>query len=185
MSFGSHQWVATALSPDRNVKARVSTDGQVEITFQPGTFETYNENQLSYQLSRLGMVTWVSVQRARTEAYRVAQGMTQQEVVQTEQAAPLDPRREKYSEDLARVEGEGVSTSGAVRIRTTGMAGWSVDLESGCLRRLGEGGFLAEAQSAVRALLADRDQKIVLIKAKYFDLGIPRRWRELTSQLPQ
>ncbi|BCJ61346.1 hypothetical protein [Micromonospora endophytica] len=63
------------------------------------------------------------------------------------------------------------------------MAGWSVHLESGCLRRLGEVGFLAELHSAVQALFADREQKISLVKAKYFDLGIPRRWRELTDQL--
>ncbi|WP_341716748.1 hypothetical protein QQG74_22575 [Micromonospora sp. FIMYZ51] len=183
MPFDSQQRTARAVSPDHNIEARVSPDGQVEVRFQPGTFETYNENQLSYQLSRLGMLAWVAAQRARTEAYRVAQGLTQQEVVQLAQEKPRDPRRERYAEDLATVEGTGVSASGAVRIRTTGMAGWSVQLESGCLRRLGEHGFLADLHSAVRALFADREQKIILIKARYFDLGIPRRWRELTDQL--
>jgi hypothetical protein len=35
----------------------------------------------------------------------------------------------------------------------------------------------------VTALVRDRDIKIIAVKADYFDIGIPRRWRELWTQL--
>jgi hypothetical protein len=49
------------------------------------------------------------------------------------------------------------------------------------LREHGEQGFVAEIQSAYESLLHDRELKIITLKSDHFDLGIPKRWRELMN----
>jgi len=174
--------VVSASSPDRNISARVSNYTEAKVTFQPGTFQRYDERQLSYQLARLGVLTWIAYQRARSAAYRNSRGISSAELAEAERPSN-DPHRRRYEEELGKVEGEGSSVSGVLRIRTAGMMQWHVDIEPGTVRRLGEQQFLAELHSAFNALLNDREMKIILLKSEYFDLGLPRKWRDLTKRL--
>jgi hypothetical protein len=174
--------VVLVSSPDRSIEARVENYTDVRISFRPGVFDRYDESELAYQLGRLGVTTWVAYHRERTEAYRASQGLSAEELADAERPSD-DPRRQRYEEELNAIEGEGVSAGRLVRIRTTGMMRWNVDIEPGALRHLGEQGFLGELHSAIRALIQDREAKIILLKAEHFDLGLPRKWRDLTAEL--
>jgi hypothetical protein len=50
------------------------------------------------------------------------------------------------------------------------------------LRHYGEHGFVGEIRSAFEALKQDRELKIIMLKADHFDLGVPRRWRDLMAE---
>ncbi|MBN1170985.1 MAG: hypothetical protein JXA67_02320, partial [Micromonosporaceae bacterium] len=138
--------VVTALSPDRNIRARISDYTNVELGFRPNVYDRYSESDLSHQLARLGLLTWVSYHRGRTEAYQKSQGLSADELAEAEKPSP-DGRRQRYEKTLNEITGVGVSAGRVVRIRTTGMMQWEVDLKPGALRQLTEDRFLAEAQS--------------------------------------
>lgn len=184
VSIGEHlnAMVVTASSPDGRIHARVTNDRRVRIWFDPGAYHGYDEKSLAHQLARLGALAWVAFSRGRSEAYRLARGLSHEELAAAERPTD-DPHRRRYEEELHRIESEGVSATGAVRVRTRGMTQWAVDIAAGTLGRLDEAAFIDELHSAVTALVRDRDIKIIAVKADYFDIGIPRRWRELWTQL--
>jgi hypothetical protein len=169
--------VVSATSPDGNVQATVSNYTECRVEFRPMSFARYDEEALAHQLSRLGALTWVAYRRGRTQAFRDSQRLTE---VPT---PPEDPRLRGYEEALARLDGSGVSASRVLHIGTIGMAQWTVEITPGALRRLGEASFLAEIHSAIEDLINDRKAKVILLKAEHLDLGIPRRWRDLTIEL--
>src|SRR5689334_23463224 len=161
--------VVTVTSPDGNVSARVTNSLAVDIAFRPGTYERYDEPRLSHQLARLGVAGFVGLQRGRSEAYRRSRDLSADELADAERPS-TDPRRQSYEEELRQLRAEGVSGSGAVRIRTVGMTHWEVALRPGSLRRLDERAFVAELDAALRALLNDRDVKVIIVKSDHFDL---------------
>ncbi|WP_213451001.1 hypothetical protein [Rhizomonospora bruguierae] len=175
--------VITATSPDKCINARISNYTDVEIWFRQGTFERYDESDLAHQLGRLGQGAWVGYQRARQMAYRKALELGPDEA--DAPRPPEDSRRRAYDAALNEVQGEGVSTDGSIRIRTTGMLRWSVELERNAPRRLGEKAFLTQLGSAYRALLADRELKIAVLRSEHFDMGIPRKWLETMKRLQE
>jgi len=183
-SIGEHldNMVVTVTSPDQRIRARVSNYHDVEISFDRGAFDRYDEEQLAHQLGRLGLTTWVAYHRARSEAYRVSQNLSSDELADAERPTD-DPTLLRYEEELNDIEAEGVSTGGAVRVRTRGLMRWDVDIRPGSIGRLGEAAFVTELHSAMKALLSDREVKIIGLKSDYFDIGIPRRWRELMTEL--
>jgi hypothetical protein len=174
--------VIAVTSPDGNIRARVSNYTEVEVELDPRAFERYDEERLGHQLARLGGTTWVAYHRGRSEAYKRSLELSAAELAEAEKPSE-DPRRRAYEEELNNIEGEGVSTGRMVRIRTRGMTQWSVDIAPGTIRRLGRERFLAELQSAIKALLSDREMKIIVLKSQYFDLGIPRKWLDVMAEL--
>ena len=54
-------------SPDGKIWARVHDYTQLTVGFYPFTYEQYDEPGLSYQLSRLGILTWVAWSGERTD----------------------------------------------------------------------------------------------------------------------
>lgn len=183
-SIGEHldNMVVTVSSPDGRIHARVSNYHDTQVSFDPGAYERYDEDTLAYQLARLGVLTWVAYHRGRTEAYRVSRRLAMDEVAAAERLGD-NPHRQRYEEELNEIEGEGVSTAGAVRIRTRGMMQWSVEITFGALRRLDESTFVSELHSAMKSLLNDREVKIITLKSDYFDIGIPRKWRDVMAEL--
>ena len=171
---------ATAVSPDGRIQARISESGEVELSFGPGVYRRYEESALSHQLERLGQLSWIAYDRARTEELRVALGRTVEEFAE-DLRRPKDKQRQRYDADLAAIEAEGVSPSGWLRIKARGVLRWRVEIERGALRALTEHEFLAELETALRTLLAGRETQITLIKARHYDLGIPRAWRDLAN----
>lgn len=169
---------ATAVSPDGRIRARIGESGQVELSFDPGAYRRYDERALSHQLERLGQLGWVAYDRAQTEELRVALGRGRAEFAE-DLRRPKDERRQRYDAELAAVEAAGVSPSGRLRIGARGMLRWRLEIERGALSALTEREFLAELGAALRALLTDRETQIALIKARHYDLGIPRAWRDL------
>jgi hypothetical protein len=172
----------TTTSPDGQIQARISGPDGIEVAFRRGAFGRYDEPSLSHQLERLCALSWIAHERARTEQLRRTLGRGVQEFA-AEQRYPKDERRQQYDADLAEVRAEGTAPSGLIRVQARGMLRWRVDIQPGALRRLGERAFLNELAAAVRALLADRDVKITLIKSRYYDLGVPRPWRDLLNEL--
>ena len=43
---------------------------QLAVGLYPFTYEQYDEPNLSYQMSRLGILTWVAWSREHTDSYR-------------------------------------------------------------------------------------------------------------------
>ncbi|MBO0867409.1 MAG: hypothetical protein J2P15_02490 [Micromonosporaceae bacterium] len=169
--------LVTAVSPDGGIRARIGRAGDVEMTFVGRAYRTYNEANLAHQLARLGALAWVAYDRALTDEHRGALGQTAEEFAEQERR-PKDDRRQRYDADLAAVEADGASPDGWLRIRARGMLRWDVQILSGALR-LPMVEFLAELHAAVRALFADREVKATIVKARYYDLGIPSAWRDL------
>lgn len=172
----------TETSPDGQIFSTVTNYTEVRISFRPGSYDRYDEGELSYQLGRLGGKTWVAYHRERSEAYRLSQGFSRDELAAAERPSD-DPHQRRYEEELNRIQGEGRSTGGAIAIHTVGMTQWLVEIAPGAVSQLGEEAFLAELHSAIRSLLEDRQRKIIVLKSDYFDIGIPRRWRELMTEL--
>ncbi|MBN1171903.1 MAG: hypothetical protein JXA67_06985 [Micromonosporaceae bacterium] len=170
------------LSPDRCIRALVSNYLDVEVSFRPGALARYREEDLSHQLARLGVLTWVGYHRGRSEAYRRSRGLSAEELAAAERPS-ADPQRVAYDKALNAIEGRGVSSGDAIGIRTVGMMQWWVDVRPGSIRQLGEKTFLAEIHSAITSLLHDREMKIVVLKAEHFDLGIPKKWLKLMREL--
>lgn len=170
----------TAESPDGKIWARVYEYTRVQVGFRPWTFERYDETALAAQLGRLGLLTWVAWSRERTETYRRSLGLGAGEARDAGRGG--DPHRERYEADLQAVEGTGVSARGTLRVHTVGMMRWRVDIEPGTLRRLGEQPVVDEIHSAFASLMRDRERKIITLKGDYFDLGLPRRWREVMDE---
>lgn len=174
--------VITAMSPDQCISATLSNNTDLEIRFRPRMFDRYDEATLSHQLCRLAQATWVARQRARDEAYRRARALSSDELAAARRPSD-DPRRRAYDEALNRVEGQGVSADGSIRIRTQGMLHWRFEITRGTPQRLGEEAFVAQIGSAYKALLADRELKITVLKSEHFDMAIPRKWLETMQRL--
>jgi hypothetical protein len=166
---------ATAASPDGQIRATISGDLSLRITFSRGTFEWYDERGLSRQLASLGINTWVAWERERREIYRRSQSLTVEEAEQ-ERRSSDDSRRDNFAADLRELECETVSPSAVLRIRTIGMINWQVEIEPGSLQQFRERDFVNEITGAFAGLMQDRERKLILLKAEHFDLGIPRSW---------
>ena len=69
-----------------------------------------------------------------------------------------------------------------LRVRTVGMMQWDVEIREGTLDRYPVDIFTDEIHSAFGALMADRQNKIIMVKADHFDIGIPRRWLDLMNE---
>lgn len=147
------------------------------MAFVGSAYRTYDEATLAHQLRRLGALAWIAYDRALAEEHRRALGYTAEEFAEQERR-PKDDRRQRYEADLAAVEAGGASPGGWLRIRARGMLHWDLQIRPGALR-LAQVEFLAELHAAVRALLAEREVTITIIKARYYDLGVPRAWRDL------
>ncbi|WP_213452293.1 hypothetical protein [Rhizomonospora bruguierae] len=174
--------VVEVRSPDQQITARVTNYTQVDVSFRPEAYDRYREDDLAHQLARLGGTAWVAYHRGRSEAYRRSQNLTAEELRAAERP-PTDPKQRAYEEELNAVEGVGRSPDGAVRIDARGMTQWTVRIAPGTIRRLAERAFLAGLHAAVEGLFADRQMKIILLKSRYFDLGLPQRWLDIMARL--
>lgn len=170
--------LVAATSPDGGIQASINRAAEIEVTFTGSAYRRYNEETMRHQLERLAVLAWVAYDRALTEEHRRTLGYATAEYAEHERR-PKDERRQRYDADLAAVEATGLSSGGSLRIRARGMLHWQVHIEPGTLRRLNQVDFLNELNSALHALFVDRELKITVIKARYYDLGIPRAWRDL------
>ncbi|GIE36958.1 hypothetical protein Ait01nite_100030 [Actinoplanes italicus] len=168
---------ARGTSPDGQIRALISGDLSLRITFSRGTFEWYDERGLSRQLAGLGTNTWVAWERERRDIYRRSQSLTTEEAAQERRTAG-DSRQERFASGLRELECEAGSPSAVLHIRTTGMINWQVEIEPGALRQFREQDFIGEMTGAFANLMRDRERKLILLKAEHFDLGIPRSWRD-------
>ncbi|MBT8226035.1 MAG: hypothetical protein HKP61_12355 [Dactylosporangium sp.] len=179
---GDDTMAVSITSPDQNIHIRILDISNIKLWFRSRSFDRYDEERLAHQLGRLGSTAWITYHRRQSEAYRRAQGLSADELAAAER--PSDsPHRRRFQEALHAVEGEGVSPSGAIRVRTTGLLRWNVTIEPGTLRRLGEDRFRSEVHATIRALLQDREMKIIILKSDYFDLGLPDAWLDLMRRL--
>jgi hypothetical protein len=169
-----------AESPDGSIWARVRDYTKVEVGFRAFAFDRYDEPTLAYQLSRLGILTWVAWSRERTQLYRRSLNLSAEEARNAERTD--DPHRRRYEAELNAIRAEGTSMHGTIRVNTVGMMQWHVEIQPGTLHRLGEEPFVNEIQSAFASLLQDRELKIITLKGDYFDLGIPQRWRDVMNE---
>lgn len=173
--------VITVTSSDGNIRARVSDYTKVEITMRPGSLQKYTEERLGAELSRLGLTTWVAYHRGRSKAYQMSKDLSEEELAAAERPSE-DPRMRRYEAELNAVEGVGVSPRRTVRIRTKGLMEWKVDVKPGAIAA-GEQAFLTELNAAVAALIGDRQTKIIVLKSEHFDIGIPKKWRDIMAEL--
>jgi hypothetical protein len=164
-------------SPDGQIRAMISGDMTLRITFAQGMWEWSDERTLSRQLAGLGTNVWVAWERERREIYRRSQSLTAEEAEQ-ERRTPGDSRQQDFAAGLRALECEGISPSAVLHIRTRGMINWQVEIKNGALRQFREREFIDEATAAFAGLMRDRERKLILLKAEHFDLGIPRAWRE-------
>ncbi|WP_433790623.1 hypothetical protein [Actinoplanes sp. CA-252034] len=165
----------TGASPDGAVRATVTGDNRLSLRFQPGTYQWYDERGLSRQLSALGTVTWVAWTRQREEVVRLASGRSRSEAEQSRQSHD-GPGRQGFADGLRRLECEGRSTEGSVRLSLSGATRWQVEIEEGALGARTEHAFTDEVVTAFDALIQDRRSRLALLRAAHFDIGVPGRW---------
>jgi hypothetical protein len=164
-------------SPDGQIRALISGDMTLRITFARGVWEWADERTLSRQLSGLATNVWVAWERERREIYRRSQSLTAEEAEQ-ERRTPGDSRQRDFAAGLRALECEGISPSAVLHIRTRGMINWQVEIKNEALRQFREQEFIDEAIAAFADLMRDRERRLILLKAEHYDLGIPRAWQE-------
>ncbi|MBB4745712.1 hypothetical protein BJY16_009171 [Actinoplanes octamycinicus] len=167
----------TGTSPDGAVRATVTGENRLDLSFQPRRFEWYDEHGLAQQLSALGTTTWVAWTRQRQEILRMSLGQSREEAEQGRDEF-RDFRDQEFDQRVRSLLCAGASTDGKVHIVLDGVTRWRVEIAEGSLRRHTAGSFTAETVSAFDALIRDRAMKMSLLKADHFDIGVPRRWLE-------
>lgn len=172
----------STVSPDGNIGIRLTMPLKVELRFAPQTFPRYGEDQLAFQLTKLASMTWSAYQQGKLQAVRRAYGLSEAEFPDSDNFAD-DLQSRRYQRALSQLELSGTSSGRSVQIHTQAMNQWSVRVGPGAIRELGEEKFLDEINSAIDALLSDREMKTILLKAEYFSLGLPKKWLDLMKEL--
>ncbi|WP_430786197.1 hypothetical protein [Actinoplanes sp. G11-F43] len=168
--------IASGLSPDGNVRATITGERILNFIFEPRAFERYEARDLERQLAGLAVSTWLDWVRQRREISRLASGLSHSEA-EAARRESKDQIPRGYLEALRTVECEGFSSGHLVSVRTHGMTRWHVGVDDGTPHRIGVREFTSELRSAFDSLMRDRESKIVLLRADYFDIGVPHQWR--------
>lgn len=167
----------TTSSPDGSIRATVTGENQLQLRFQPRTYQWYDDRGLARELTALGTTTWVAWTRKREEVTRIALGQSHAEAEQSRQGTD-DPRDERFAEQVRGLSCEGTSRDRTVHIRLTGATRWQVEIADGTVRSRSESAFIEEAVSAFDAVIRDRTAKLALLRGEHFDIGVPRKWLE-------
>jgi hypothetical protein len=161
----------TASSPDGQISAEVSWEGQVlSLTFRPGAYRRYTESILSHQLTQLATLLWTRQRRYYREMVDAAFDNPIHD-----DAVDLGPGRREYRQRLGQIVAEGASADRSIRVRTEGMRRWEFTIAEQTLRRLLEREFVGQLSGAVANLLASHQVQVILLKDEIYGLGLPDR----------
>jgi hypothetical protein len=165
----------TVRSPDSNIEAEVDIDYQVKLRFRAGSFHQYSEFTLEHQLGQLSRLAWAAYQRDYLAAVEASGRVIND----------WNPKRRAYREALATIEVNAVSAGGQVEVSSVGLERWTCRIEPGTLARLGEDGFVAEAESAVANLITQYVHRVVLLKDEHFRFDLPPDIRSEADRMRQ
>ena len=171
MSAGSRpleRIVVSATSPDRKISVTLSGGDQIDLRFEPRAYRTYSETTLAHQLEQLATLTWVAYRRDYFKAVSEAVG----EVVRGDESQP-GSRVAAYKQAQAALDVWGRSAGGWVEAASQGLFRWQVWVAPETCRRLTEEQFRQEADSALRALLMDYDEKLAALRDEFFQRRRP------------
>lgn len=154
-------------SPDANIQGKLN-GRDVRIQFRPDTYRDYDDPRLAHQLSRL--LTLMAT------GYRRGHRQIMDEVELTSVTNPDDARSEaqrRYLEEVARLVVVGATSSGLVRVKSTGMRNWECRIADGTIAYLTENDFVAETEAAIQVLLRNYRREITFLKDRCYGLDIP------------
>lgn len=161
--------VVQASSPDGQINVSVRGQGElIDIAFRAGAYRRYREEELAHQLSRLATLAFTRYRREEQEIIDAAFGESV-----NDELSEYGAERRRYNEALERLTAVGASGDGAVQVRTVGLVTWTVSIAPGTLDRCTEQEFLAEARTAVGALLARYQAGVLALKDEIYDFGYP------------
>lgn len=153
----------TGASPDGNLTARIRAGEPAELTFRPGTYESYTEPALAHQLARLATLLYLGHERG---VQRVMDEAGLHRATNPSQARNDTQRR--FLEQVQSVAATGTGPRGLVSFEVAGMASWRCEIAAGTLRQLAEPDFVAEATAAARALLRASRYEKALLKNEFY-----------------
>ncbi|MEV4639206.1 hypothetical protein AB0J80_17810 [Actinoplanes sp. NPDC049548] len=141
----------------------------MRVTFAWDTYRSYRAAGLAHQLEALATLLWAQYRRRYLE---IATSWADQD----EEPEPTDEDR-KFQRQLEQLNIAGVSANGWVTLRSRALVSWQVEIAGEPVGSLTEQEFLAELSSAVVALLADHQAKVMLLTDAVYDIGLPRSMR--------
>lgn len=158
--------VVKVTSPDGQIEGELRDNDALRLSFHPGTYRTYTEDNLGRQLSRLALRMWTGYQRAYDEAIAEATGRPVERSVEE-----WDANRRRFRQAQAETKCTGFSTDGWVYAETVGFVSWNFVVRNGAIAKLDEGEFVAEALSAYFVMNNDYRNKMRALRAEHYGRG--------------
>ncbi len=164
-SRGFDGMVVEVTSPDGRIRARLTGDRDVEVSFAHGAYRRYAEDELGHQLARLATLMWTAYRQEYLRRLSVA---TETPV----HTVSLRGRRADFRNALADIAVDGYAPDRSIAVHSVGLLRWEVVIRGGTVRRLDEQEFLAYALSAVNDLLTAYFAASHRLKDEIFDLRL-------------
>lgn len=152
-------------SPDGNIMAKLHNLYSVRISFRPGSYPSYDADGLTSQLAALLTTVWETRRTTVRDLFADDGGL------EPLREPHWDANRRRFREGLRNLRLRGASIGGLVKVRSTGMASFECRIKPGSLDSLTENQFVAEFNTALRALEADRRHQTAKLKDQHFDMG--------------
>lgn len=154
----------TVSTPDERAFGRVRGRTTVAVWFAPGWYDRASDTDVARQLQRLGRLLFAARMK---EYYRLRSLAFRRQV--TREAAPTSPQDREYVGRRESLVAEASGLDGRFRVSTTGMQGWTVEVEPGTVGAVDEATFCAAASAAGTALVEDQLAKIRGLKQAVYD----------------
>jgi hypothetical protein len=154
-----------ATSPDGQIIGRMRNRETITVAFQPYTYHHYTDAELSRQLRQLARLLSVTFRRAFDSYLAETLGGPRTTTDSADSA--------EYQRRLAAITAVGQSPDGFVRLRSTALLDWEVEVAAGTVARVPEAAFLDNVHAAVQDLMRRHRMQVLALQDELFGLGLP------------
>lgn len=152
-----------AATPDEKVFVDLTNRSQVRISFAPGYYETASAPDIERQIVRLAKVAFA---RRMKEYYQVRSADFDETF--TRESPPTTMRDHEYVRARSELVAEGSALDGRIQISVIGMQHWSVRIEHGITKTVGEQAFAQAISEAATQLVTGQFDKIRQLKREIY-----------------
>lgn len=149
--------------PGDEIVGELRGRADVQITFAPGRYRRYREQDLEDKLASLAKLLWAGRVREYYAAVSDAFGETV-----TGEPSPSGVRDQAFVKARDELIAEGSSCDGRIRVTVQGMRRWQVRIANGTIRALDEDAFAERAREAAAALIEDQLAKVRVLKDQHY-----------------
>ncbi|MEV0840777.1 hypothetical protein AB0I55_14615 [Actinocatenispora sera] len=154
-----------ATSPDGQIIGRMRNRETITVAFQPYTYHHYTDAELARQLRQLARLLSVTFRREFDSYLEETLGGPRTTTDSADSA--------EYQRRLAAITAVGQPPDGFVRLRSTALLDWEVEVATGTVARLPETAFLDNVHAAVQDLMRCHRMQVLALQDELFGLGLP------------